>query len=489
MRRIMNTVQADEYIRRNRVDDREKPVFHVTPPVGWMNDPNGFSVYGGRVHLFYQFYPYDTKWGPMHWGHVTSGDMLHWEYEPVALAPDREFDEAGCFSGSAMEADGRHVLVYTGVRREADENGNERDVQNQCLAVGDGNSYEKKGLIISGEELPQGFSRTDFRDPKIWEEDGVYYLAAGNCDKNGDGQVVLFSSGDLKNWEYRGVLAGGDGTFHETWECPDFFALNGQHVLICSPQNLTAQKYEFHNGHNNVYFLGHYDRESHTFEKGKPYSLDYGFDFYAAQTTALPDGRRVLIAWMQSWHTNLLPEGQRWHGMMTVPRELTLRGDRIFQNPVREIERYWGKEVFYQDVEITGTRSLPGVSGRVLDMTVEITGDHFGEFTIDVANNELYTTTYTYCKKKGLFLTDRTYSGLRTDVVCQRTMAVKEADGKLKLRFLMDKYSIEVFVNDGEKVSTTVIYTPQEADRIVFGCDGTAKMNVVKYEIGSTASK
>ena len=479
----MDLAQADEYIRKHQVDSGEKPVFHVTPPVGWMNDPNGFSVYGGNIHLFYQFYPYDTKWGPMHWGHVTSKDFVSWKYEPVALAPDAEFDGAGCFSGSAIEADGKHVLAYTGVRREKDGGGNERDVQNQCLAVGDGISYEKKGLIISGQDLPEGFSRTDFRDPKLWKEDGAYYLAAGNCNENGDGQVVLFFSSDLKEWNYQGVLAGGDGTFASTWECPDFFTLDGQSVLICSPQNLKAQKYEFHNGHNNVYFFGTYDKARHRFHTGEPHSLDYGLDFYAAQTTELPDGRRVLIAWMQSWHTNLLPEGQKWHGMMTVPRELTIRGERILQKPVRELEQYRCNEVSHQGVEITGHRSLSGIRGRIMDMTVEIMGDAFREFAIDVANNEAYTTTFTYHREKGLLETDRTYSGLRSDMVCRRLMEVEEKEGKLKLRFLMDKYSVEVFVGDGEKVSSTVIYTPMEADQVVFSCDGTAKINVVKYEI------
>lgn len=481
----MDAAQANDYIKNHQVDSGEKPVFHVTPPVGWMNDPNGFSVYGGKVHLFYQFYPYDTKWGPMHWGHGTSKDMVSWEQEPVALAPDEEYDRIGCFSGSAVEADGKHVLAYTGVRRGTDRNGNETDLQNQCLAVGDGISYEKKGLIIRGEDLPEGFSRTDFRDPKIWKEDGAYYLAAGNCNENGDGQIVLFSSADLKQWSYLGVLAGGDQTFYGTWECPDFFTLNGRDVLICSPQNLKAQKYEFHNGHNNVYFLGTYDREQHRFYKNEPHSLDYGFDFYAAQTTELPDGRRVLIAWMQSWHTNLIPAGQKWHGMMTIPRELTIQGDRMIQKPVRELERYWRNEVSYRGVEITESISLPGVSGRVMDMTVEITEGDFREFTIDVANNEEYTTTFTYHRNKKLLETDRTYSGLRSDMVCHRMMEVEEKNGRLKLRFILDRYSIELFVWDGEKVSTTVIYTPKEADRVLFACDGTAKINVVKYDIAA----
>lgn len=479
----MDLTKANEYIRKHTVDSSEKPVFHVTPPVGWMNDPNGFSVYGGNVHLFFQFYPYDTKWGPMHWGHVTSKDMVNWNDEPVALAPDEEYDHVGCFSGSAVEADGKHVLVYTGVKRETDRDGNQTEYQNQCLAVGDGITYEKKGLIVCGTDLPEGCSRTDFRDPKIWKEDDGYYLAAGNLDQNKKGQVALFFSRDLKDWEYRGALAKGSGEVASMWECPDFFPLGNRNVLICSPQDMRAQKYEFHNGHNTVYFLGSYDKERHMFDKGEPHALDYGFDFYAAQTTELTDGRRILIGWMQSWHANLLPMGQKWHGMMTVPRELTLEGGRIIQKPIRELEHYRTNEVSYRGVEIKESRTLPGVNGRVVDMTVEITGDGYREFTVDVANNEEYTTTYTYYREKKLLDTDRTYSGLRSDVVCHRRMEAGEPDGRLKLRFIMDKYSVEVFVGDGEKVSSTVIYTPMEADRVVFACDGRATIDVVKYDI------
>ena len=99
-------------------DPQTKPLFHVSAPTGWINDPNGFSFYDGQIHLFYQYHPYNREWGPMHWGHSVTCDMIHWEQLPAALAPDEEYDKAGCFSGSAIEADGKHVLVYTGVTRK-----------------------------------------------------------------------------------------------------------------------------------------------------------------------------------------------------------------------------------------------------------------------------------------------------------------------------------------------------------------------------------
>ena len=159
------------------------PAFHVTPPCGWMNDPYGFSNYKGTTHLFYQFHPYSQEWGPMHWGHVITKDFVKWTECLTALAPDKEFDEAGCFSGSGIETQKGHLLVYTGVI-EKEENGDKNVYQNQCIALGDGLSYEKSAQnpVITGDMLPEKFSREHFRDPKIFKEDDGHYME--KYDKN-----------------------------------------------------------------------------------------------------------------------------------------------------------------------------------------------------------------------------------------------------------------------------------------------------------------
>ena len=309
-------------------DPATRPLFHIAAPAGWINDPNGFSVYDGRIHLFYQYNPYAREWGPMHWGHSVSTDMIHWEQLPAALAPDQEYDKIGCFSGSAIEADGKHVLVYTGVTKVKMEDQSEQERQNQCIAFGDGKDYVKyeKNPVVTGDMLPENCSRIDFRDPKIWKENDTYYLIVGSKDNQQIGQVVLCSSKDLKEWKFETILASNEtGKIGTMWECPDFFPLGDKRVLICSPQNMKAEKYEFHNGHNSVYFAGDYDSETHSFVKKEPHPLDYGMDFYAPQTTELPDGRRIMIAWMKSWDACVIPDSQDWQGMMTLPRELELK--------------------------------------------------------------------------------------------------------------------------------------------------------------------
>lgn len=475
-----------QYEQMNQMPKGEKPVFHVSAPAGWINDPNGFSVYKGKVHLFYQYHPYSICWGPMHWGHSVTDDMIKWKTEPVALAPDQEYDKKGCFSGSAVQAGDRHVLIYTGVTDEEKSDGSREERQNQCIAFGDGVTYEKspQNPVITGDMLPQGCSQIDFRDPKIWEEDGKYYLIVGNKSEKYKGQVVLFSSSDLEKWKFETILAENtSGKIGCMWECPDFFELNGTHILICSPQNMTAEGLEFHNGHNSLYFPGKYEKQSHTFIKDEPRSLDYGLDFYAPQTTCLPDGRRIMIAWMKSWDSCVIPDGQSWQGMMTLPRELEYVNGILFQKPVRELEKYHKNPVYYKEAEIKDKTELPGIRGRILDMTVEIPEGDYEEFRIDLAHNESYTTSYTYYRKQGILETDRTYCGINKDVVCQRKMKIRGTEKALKLRFILDRQSIELFVNEGRQVSTTAICTPQEAERIVFSCDRSIKVNIQMYEI------
>ena len=237
MSEMLKKARAYEAEKAAQTDKNTRPLFHISAPAGWINDPNGFSVYDGKIHLFYQYYPYAREWGPMHWGHSVTTDMISWEQLPAALAPDQDYDRIGCFSGSAIEADNKHVLVYTGVTKITLPDGREEERQNQCIAFGDGRDYVKyeNNPVVTGEMLPENCSRIDFRDPKIWKEEDTYYLIVGSKDNRQIGQVVLCSSKDLKEWKFETVLAANStGKVGTMWECPDFFPLGDKHVLILS---------------------------------------------------------------------------------------------------------------------------------------------------------------------------------------------------------------------------------------------------------------
>ena len=264
---------------------------------------------------------------------------------------------------------------------------------------------------------------------------------------------------------------------------------------MVSPQDMRAWGLEFHNGNNSLFIYGQYDKKSHEFTRENITSADYGLDFYAPQTMLTEDGRRILIGWMQSWDANITPAPFQWSGMMTIPRELTYEQGRIYQRPVRELEAYRTDMVQYENVPITESTVLSGIRGRVLELLVEITGFGFEHFRIRFAQNEEYETFVQYSHKKRCLTIDRTHSGIDRDVVCRRKMELApmrvfpgKGEGEqevLKLRILLDKYSVEVFANDGEKVMSSLFYTPMEADGIAFDCDGTACISVTKYSFGN----
>ena len=460
------------------------PVFHATGGVGWINDPNGFSVYRGEYHLFFQYHPYDTIWGPMHWGHVKSRDFLHWERLPVALAPDMPYDADGCFSGSAVELpDGRQMLMYTGVRGSGE--GDTEVFQTQCLALGDGRDYVKyaRNPVLDGSAVPEGGSVRDFRDPRIWREDGRYYAVAGNRSADGSGAILLYESDDAFTWRFVTVLDASGGEYGKMWECPDFFPLDGKQWLLTSPQEMRADAGgEYHDGYGTLAIRGSYAPEGHIWKRERMQTVDYGPDFYAPQTLLTPDGRRVMIAWMQDWDTAPFRTGALpFHGQMTLPRELRMQNGRLYQTPVRELEACRGRTVTADGVALDGETELPGVRGRVLDLRVrlrpEAGGAPYRAFRLSVARGEGYETEILCLPEEGTVRVRRR-AGFPEELCNERAFPADIGGGDFSLRVLLDRWSMEVFVNEGERASSWVLYAPQTAEGIRFASEGALRMDV-----------
>lgn len=478
--------KARKYEREARVQipEGQKPSFHVCAPVGWINDPNGFSLYQGEYHLFYQYHPYSTVWGPMHWGHSKSKDFIKWEQLPCALAPDTDYDGQGCFSGSAVEQDGKHILMYTGVSAAEPEKGTGvRQVQ--CIAVGDGINYEKLDCnpVITSDLLPEGSSREDFRDPKIWKAGEDFYAVVGSRSSDSSGQIALFTSKDAREWKFVSIVDSSQNIHGKMWECPDLFTIDGEHVLITSPQEMTAVGMEFHNGNNTLYIVGELDRDNNTLIRKQEAAIDYGLDFYAPQTLETEDGRRIMIAWMQSWDNHITPTNYKWSGLMTIPRELKIVNNRLYQNPVQELEQYYQNEVKYEAVSINGRKEFENIRGRELDFTVEIEAGDYRRFVVRLAADSRFFSEIIYAPKENTITFDRTYSGFTRDSIHTRTMKVREQGGRIKLRILIDKYSVEIFVNDGEQAMTSLIYTSLEAEGICFLSEGLVTIDILKHDI------
>lgn len=463
-----------------------KQDFHACVPVGWMNDPNGFSEYNGEKHLFFQYHPYNTAWGPMHWGHMKTTDFIHWENMPVALAPDKKYDGFGCFSGGAIEWKGRHVLAYTGVERRKEEDGQCKDYQMQCIAVGDGVNYEKikENPVITGDKIPEGDSAFDFRDPKIWVDGDIIYMVVGNRSKDGSGQILLYKTLDLKNWEFVTVLDKCNNRYGKMWECPDFFRLEGEDILIVSPQEMEARELEFHAGDGTIYILGSFEKEKAVFTEKVIRALDMGLDFYAPQTMLTSDGRRIMIAWLQAWCASWFDERDGFCGMMTLPRELHIKNGILCQNPVRELESYYQNKVELKEFVPGETyQKYDELSGRVQNLDITLDGEESYQFEIQLAADDVHYTAIKYDKKEQMLTFDRSNSGVRRDAAHVRSMRILSNDRIVKLRIVMDRYSIELFVNGGEQAMTSVIRTPIKSNGVCMRTQGNVKVSVIKHDI------
>ena len=481
----------------------ERPAYHLTPRIGWLNDPNGFSFYDGKYHLFYQYHPYNSLWGPMHWGHVVSDDMIRWEYLPAAMAPDTDYDGAGCFSGSLLTLnDGRQLVMYTGCATyDLDPTGKWR--QTQCLALRDGDEYVKYegNPVIRDEHLPEDGDIYEFRDPYLWTAaDGTYRSLVANASKSeGEAtQLTLYRSDDGFKWERDKVIFEDFLRIGIMWECPNFFELDGSWVLVASPMDMEAEEADgsirFPKGSNVCYILGDFDEETSDFkpyrEAGQAYAsyhpVDCGLDFYAPQIRTMPDGRRIMIAWMQDPKMGLLhdPEEIKVFGQMTVPRELSLRDGKLYQWPVRELEAYRQNKTVLRNMEIGSEETeLPGIRGRVLDLELDIDASECSEFVIRFANDGRHHTDLRWRPEQSVVTIDRSESGQSEEITKRRAIRIADNGGHARMRILLDRWSAEIFVNDGEQVLSTTIYTDQAAEGITFRAEGTAKLDADCYTL------
>ncbi|MDP4553049.1 sucrose-6-phosphate hydrolase [Alkalihalobacillus macyae] len=457
------TVEGDHYRSR----------YHLMPPVGLLNDPNGFIQWKGVYHVFFQWMPFSTEHGAKFWGHYTSTDLVHWELAPTALTPGDWYDKNGCYSGSAISHEDKMLLFYTG--NVKDEAGNRETYQ--CLSEStDGIHFDKKGVIL---DLPEGYT-AHFRDPKVWQHLDKWYMVIGTQNLAEEGRVVLFESSDLKNWELKGdVTASGHqglGSFGYMWECPDLFELDGTDVLLFSPQGLEPEGDLYQNVYQTGYLTGQLDYEDGKLSHGSFRELDRGFEFYAPQTTLDENGRRLLIGWMgvpEQGEDHHPTREHKWIHMLTIPRELHFVNDKLIQRPVPELEA-----LRHQRVEKTASLSNEKIEWTEMNGTIyelllhlkKIDGSfsiHFRNHASMIFDSEEQKLTF----KRMSFIDGKVES---------RSCSIAEVS---ELRFYVDASSIEVFVNGGEEVFTSRIFPEQANESLVFEVVGQTQFKVTKWEL------
>ncbi|MDD3947630.1 MAG: GH32 C-terminal domain-containing protein [Clostridia bacterium] len=455
--------KADKFLSSKVANTAYFPIYHLAPPYGWMNDPNGFCYYRDEWHLFYQYNPYAARWGRMHWGHAKSKDLCCWEHLPVALSPDSRGNDnfLGCFSGSAIDKDGSLYLMYTGVPFLK---------QHQMLAKSiDGLVFEKLPQpVIPIENRPPKAARFAFRDPKIIVKDGCYYSVIGaSCGKGR--QVALYESRDLIQWNYRGSLKTEEKS-KGIFECPDLvFTKNGD-ILIYSVMYTKTNGLDCQNIHSCFYEIGYADVKTSTFRAvTEAKELDKGADFYAPQTTVGADGRVVMVAWMQMWMRSIPTAylGHGFAGMMTLPRELEVRGNTLTQKPIREVYELFG-EGRHTEFNIKDEKEIAGFCGSVFLLKMKL--KYTDGLLLKLRKGEECHTDILFDHGKITFNRENSgypIKGRALDGNCNvRQMYVEPCD-LLEVEIFSDSSSIELFINNKQCMSNTV-YPYADAEGITF---------------------
>lgn len=449
--------------------DYHRLKFHVMPPTGLLNDPNGFIHIYGEYHLFYQFNPFATNHGTKFWGHVKSKDLVNWEELPIALAPVEWYEVNGCYSGSAVNDNGVFTLIYTGNVKPAP---GERETY-QCIARSkDGVIFNKYFNNPVMRNQPRGYTR-NFRDPKVWRHEGAWYMVIGAQTIDNEGRVLLFKGEKLTKWSLIGEVAGcninGLTNFGYMWECPDLFNLSGTDVLLSCPQGLTPQGDSYNNVYQAGYLLGKLDYWTGKMLHGDFTELDRGFEFYAPQTTLDEKGRRILIAWMGMPEEEEHPTIQyNWIHAMTIPRVLELKDGKLHQKPVEEIELLRQDRLEYKDILLDAQEiQLPNLRGEIFEMELEVEFGTAAEFGVKLRASKDFSnyTVLSYNQKNGKITLNRNKSG--QGYKGSRSCTIRQAKN-VKVRIFSDASSLEVFINDGEEVFTSRIYPGRDSTGISF---------------------
>ncbi|XID93905.1 glycoside hydrolase family 32 protein [Paenibacillaceae bacterium WGS1546] len=482
-----------------------RPHYHFTPERFWMNDPNGLVYFEDEYHLFYQHHPYSTQWGPMHWGHAVSRDLVHWDHLPVALAPD---EHGYIFSGCAVVDWGDTSGFFGGkpglvaIFTHCDEYPNsKRSRQRQSIAYS--NDRGRTWTKYEGNPVLVEPDLTDFRDPKVFwhnpSQSWIMIISAGD-------RVRFYGSKNLLEWTYLSEFGESDGAHGGVWECPDLFPLEIEGEAGRMKWVLTvADAGDVSGIVNTQYFVGEFDGVRFCNDNKPDLVLwsDWGSDFYAAQSWSdikPEDGRRLWIAWMSNFGYIRQTPTESWRGTMSIPRCLKLKrlpdeGLRLVQMPLKELEKLrTGKfHLTHTDI-VPGRNELSGIQTNVAEIVAAFevgTSSGFG-FKLAVGDTEELVVGYDV--KNSQFYVDRTRSSMMTFDTSGRfaskyVRSVKEQNGRVDVRIFIDKSTLEVFVNGGEAVFSHLIFPdPASTGMELFTLDGATKLiSLDLFELQSAA--
>lgn len=322
-------------IRQTTRSDPYYPAWHIAPPCGLLNDPNGLCEIHGVHHIFHQWFPAGPVHGLKYWRHITTRDFLHYQDEGVAMAPDQPCDRFGCYTGMALrEDDGGARLYYTGLCTRDQE-------PCTCTAWFDGQTVTDRRKLFGRDPA---VTTLNYRDPCVWKNGSGYHMLVGGENLQHKGVLLLYNGSAPDRFVPCGTLDLGGQDFGYMLECPNYYEEDGTGVLFFSPMGITgANKYDYKNVFSVVYCVGlPLDTDRGRFTGQNIYELDKGFDFYAPQSYRDERGRRILFGWLGNSKNPYPTDRNHWAHMLTMPRLLQVKGDRLLQQPLPELEALRG---------------------------------------------------------------------------------------------------------------------------------------------------
>ncbi|OQP62843.1 glycosyl hydrolase family 32 [Niastella vici] len=487
---IISTCCAASLHAQTVYHEMYRPQVHFSPREKWTNDPNGMVYYNGVYHLFFQYYPDSTVWGPMHWGHATSKDLVHWQQQPVALFPD---SLGYIFSGSAVVdknntsgfgKNGQPPLVAIFTHHDPNgEKAGRNNFQNQSLAysVDNGKTWTK----YAGNPVLKNPGITDFRDPKVswYEPEKKWIMTLATKDR-----ITFYSSPDLKGWTKESEFGKELGAHGGVWECPDLFTLedNGKKVWVLI---VNLNPGGPNGGSATQYFMGDFNGNKFTPADSATRWLDYGPDEYAGITWSNTGNRKLFLGWMSNWqYANVVPT-TTWRNAMTVPRELTIKqagtSRYIASTPVAELNAIRLNPVAWQNIRVQNTFEVGTKASKIvlpgrLDLNLEKPND----FAVILANDAGEELEIGYDSKQQQYYIDRSRSGkvdFQKDFAGRAVAPRLRKTGSMDLKLVIDVSSVELFADDGITVMTSIFFPSKPFDHIRLRSPGGTTFKKILY--------
>jgi len=440
--------------------DPARPIFHVTSPAQWINDPNGPIFHRGFYHLFYQLHPFSDESGPKYWGHVRSRDLATWEPLPIALWPSSEAGEEGVWSGCCtVNGEGEPMIFYTSIARGKPA----IDHAEQWAATSgdDLMTWQKSSANPVLTEALHGEQKVyDWRDPYVFSHGDQTFMVTGgslNHSQGGQAVVILYEAANvgLTKWKYRGVLFQHPDPDVRTAECPNFFQLGDEWVLLVSPYGKVQ------------YFIGDFDAEAGRFQPRTRGMLDYGSSFYAPNTLQVPDGRRLVWGWV-----NGFPGGRGWSGCLSLPRLLELSRDgKLRQRPAPQLAELRGDPIVWRNLGVES-------GGEILKLPNTNTLEILAEIGLQTAKTVELRLKSGARDSQPIVVT---FNGSELGVMDgSAQLGFSGGERTLNLRIFIDRSVLEVFANDTACVTRVIAPLDASATLEIRAEGGTANVRRVQ---------